>query len=77
MADAEGFMVLYDASEVMYDITAHQKIHTFSHVYIDQQEVAYNGEHKSKHSMLSQILPHGKVDRRKKHDIKTSWCSYV
>lgn len=28
MAAAEGFMVLYDASEVMYDITAHQKIHT-------------------------------------------------
>lgn len=29
MADAEGFRALYDASEVMYDITAHQKLPTF------------------------------------------------
>lgn len=28
MTDTEGFMVLYDASEAMYDVTAHQKIHT-------------------------------------------------
>lgn len=38
MADAEGFRALYDASEVMYDITAHQKLPTFSHIYIDQQK---------------------------------------
>lgn len=29
MADAEGFRALYDASEVMYDIIAHQKIAHF------------------------------------------------
>jgi len=37
MADAEGFMVLYDASEVMYDIIAHQKMHTHSLPRIHRQ----------------------------------------
>lgn len=46
---------------------------TFSHTYIDEQEEAQNAEHKSKHSMLSQILLRGKVDRNKKQGIKTSW----
>lgn len=77
MADAEGFRALYDASEVMYDITAHQKLLTFSHIYIGQQKDTQKGKYKSKHSMLSQILPPGKVDINKKNFNQTSWWSYV
>lgn len=33
MADAQGFRALYDASEVMYDVTEHPKLPTFFPTY--------------------------------------------
>lgn len=87
MTNAEGFMVFFDESQLMY-VIAYHKMHTYFLLHVYRPEVrhikqetqnhrmAYVGRNlkdyliptpklKSKHSVLRQLLPHGKVSRAK------------